>query len=311
MKPVKPAIFRESDLRPDGWAENPGTRQLWNHLLDVGSRFPSLTVGWAARPGLSDLVGKLAEMLTHAGLNVFLSTGPVPIAALAQALGQRQQPIGLYIDETADGTASALALTTHGGPVLETDMPDPDASFPRSGRTGVMGTTDLLEPYVKRMGQLLDPMIESRVRLSSLTSPFDQLHRRMLPHDEFKPLFEYAAIGPKAAISPDGQAVIVYDRQGSLIPTRDLVETIGRYLTRLRCAAGTLVGPQGTAELAAGIADFTEIEGDALDMSSQAAYLDLLLGWWDNGVIAHQGHAPFGDAYLTLLYLLEALNAEP
>ncbi len=308
MKPLKSAIFREGDLRPGGWAELESTSQLWNHLLDVGSRFPSLTIGWEARPGLSDVVERLAGMLTHAGLNVFLATGPVPVAALSQALGQRMQPLGLYIGETSGGDYSALAITTHGGPVLETDVRE--GIVPRTDRVGVMGTTDFLEPYVKRMGQLLDPMIENRVRLSSLSSPFDQLHKRMQPHPEFRPLFEYAESGPKAVISPDGQSITVYDAGGELVPTRRLVEALGIYLTRLRGAAGTLVGPRGTAELAAGISEFSEIEGDALDMSSQAGYVDLLLGWWEDGIIAHQGHAPFGDAYLTILYLLEAWNAE-
>ncbi len=309
MKPLKPAIFREGDLRPGGWAERESTRSLWSHLLDVGSRFPSLTIGWEARPGLSDIVERLAGMLTHAGINVFLATGPVPVAALSQALGQRMQPLGLYIGVTSGGDYSALAITTHGGPVLETDVRE--GIIARADRVGVMGTTDFLEPYVKRMGQLLDPMIENRVRLSSLSSPFDHLHKRMQPHPEFRPLFEYAETGPQAVISPDGQGVTVHDAAGEPIPTSRLVETLGAYLTRLRGAAGTLVGPRGTAELAAGISEFSEIEGDALDMSSQAGYVDLLLGWWETGIIAHQGHAPFGDAYLTLLYLLEAWNAEP
>lgn len=309
MKPLKPAIFKEEDLRPGAWAERESTRRLWSHLLDVGSRFPSLTIGWAARPGLSDIVEKLAGMLTRAGLNVFLATSPVPVAALSQALGLRMQPLGLYVSETADGSFSALAITTHGGPVLETDVHE--GTTGTGDRVGVMGTTDFLEPYVKRMGQLLDPMIENRVRLSSLSSPFDQLHKRMHPHPEFRPLFEYAETGPRAEISPDGQGISIHDSDGSLVPTRRLVETLGTYLTRLRGAAGTLVGPRGTAELAAGISEFSEIDGDALDMSSQAGYVDLLLGWWENGIIAHQGHAPFGDAYLTLLYLLEAWNAEP
>ncbi|HQG29272.1 MAG TPA: hypothetical protein PLY73_12045, partial [Candidatus Ozemobacteraceae bacterium] len=266
MKPLKPAVFREGDLRPGGWAERESTSQLWRHLLDVGSRFPSLTIGWEARPGLADIVERLAEMLTHAGLNVFLATGPVPVAALSQALGQRMQPLGLYISEIPGGDFSALALTTHGGPVLETDVRE--GIIARVDRVGVMGTTDFLEPYVKRMGQLLDPMIENRVRLSSLSSPFDQLHKRMQPHAEFRPLFEYAETGPKAVISPDGQGVTVHDASGKPIPTRRLVETLGAYLTRLRGAAGTLVGPRGTAEIAAGISEFSEIEGDALDMSS-------------------------------------------
>ncbi|HNW36760.1 MAG TPA: hypothetical protein PKM25_17610 [Candidatus Ozemobacteraceae bacterium] len=309
MKPLRPAIFRESDIRPDGWAENPSSRQLWNHLLDVGNRYPSLTVAWAARPGLANVAERLAGMLTRAGLNVFLATSPVPIAALAQSLGLRQQPIGLYIDETSDGAYSALALTTHGGPILEADTFAGTAY--RSGRTGVVGTTDFLEPYVKQMGQLLDTMVEGDVRLSSLDSPFAQLNQRLVPNPEFRLLFEYSPDGPKAFISPDGQALSILQHDGAALPTRDIVATIGGYLTKLRGAAGTLVGPQGTAELAAGIADFTEIEGDALEMSSQAGYIDLLLGWWENGIVAHQGHAPFGDAYLTLLYLLEAWNSTP
>jgi len=308
--PLRPAIFAADDLVPGVWASLPATRALWNHLLDVGSRFPSLTMGWAARPGLDILVGRLAEMLTKAGLNVFLATGPVPVAALAMSLGDRQQPLGLYIDETGDGRYSALALTTHGGPVLESDILETSVP-PRTGRVGVIGTTDFLEPYVKRMGQLLDPITEDRVRLSDLESPFTQLHLRMRPFPEYRLLFDHTPDGPRAVISPDGQALQLFGKDGAPVATRAIVATIGTYLTRLRGASGTLVGPRGTSELAAGIGDAAEIEGDALDMASQAGYTDLLLGWWEKGIVAHQGHAPFGDAYLTLLYLLESWNAEP
>jgi hypothetical protein len=41
-------------------------------------------------------------------------------------------------------------------------------------------------------------------------------------------------------------------------------------------------------------------------MSYHAGFSDLLVGWWNDGVLAHQGSSCFGDAILTAIYYLEA-----
>ncbi|HNV72620.1 MAG TPA: hypothetical protein PKO06_23125, partial [Candidatus Ozemobacteraceae bacterium] len=73
----------------------------------------------------------------------------------------------------------------------------------------------------------------------------------------------------------------------------------------------TVIGPPGTKEFAVSWGEVTEVDGDALDMSHVAGYANLLLGWWEPGIMAHQGNGPFGDALLTAGYLLEAWASHP
>ena len=72
-------------------------------------------------------------------------------------------------------------------------------------------------------------------------------------------------------------------------------------------ASGTIVGPAGKVKgIPEGIGEILEIEGSCFDMNYHAGFADLLIGWWEDGTIAHQGSGCFGDAYLSAIYLLES-----
>lgn len=281
---------------------------LHDHLLRVGAEFPSLILAHAARQGARTIAGEIAQALTGMGINVFMPRSPAPISALSLALANRNMPMGLYLDEGADNLWSLYPLAGHGGPVEETHT---QGIAPQALRAvGVLGETDLFTPYFRALEGLLDPRPGPGPRLLRLESPFPEIEKWLTEAGVSPVLTQRNPKGPIARISGDGQGLELEYPDGKRLSTHDMVTMITQYLTSSRSTSGTVIGLTGTAELIRKLeiesVESHEIGGDPFEMSYHASFSDLLVGWAEPGIIAHQGHTPFGDALLTLGYLLEA-----
>lgn len=308
MNPVGPAVFTADNLADGWWLAEAANRPFRDLVLSSGSRFPSVLVGFAGIPGLAEVADGVAAGLSQAGLNVFLADAAAPISAVSQAVSQRGMPLGLFLDEEPAGTFRLLAVGNHGGPFTEADLPEISPS--PLNKLGVIGSTDLVTPYLTGLRVLLDPFPEPRPRLGRLEHPFPHFDRWFAGRPEYRLFTERQADGPTATVSADGQSLQFADAGGRPWTTHAMAQRVGDYLTRVRRSSGTVVAARGTDPLRLAGGEQVAVEGGPLALSSRAGFVDLLLGWWEPGVLAHQGHGPFGDAFLTLAYLLEAL-AEP
>ena len=304
MKPLRPITFTTADFEGKRWQIGDGGLDVLQHIRSTAGGFPSVLLAFSASPGTGPFSRTLAADITELGINVFLSNSPTPISALSLALAQRQMPLGLYLNEVREDSWELLPVAVHGGPVDESHTSGESA--PIAVRIGVLGEADLLTPYLSKVSGLIDPFLESGPRISTLTSPFSAIDTAITSASSLAILAERHPDGPRAEISSDGQSLSLRRPSGEHLSTMTLVATIGRYLTEVRKSNGVVIGPAAEKSLSKDWAEYHGIEGDALDMSNHASIADLLLGWWEPGIIAHQGHSPFGDAYLSLAYLTEA-----
>ena len=65
-----------------------------------------------------------------------------------------------------------------------------------------------------------------------------------------------------------------------------------------RFSSGTIFVPKGKQSDFSSFGEIEEIEGNSFDLTYSAAFSDLLLGWWPDGMIAMQGSSCFGDGLL-------------
>jgi len=307
MKPIKPATFQSIDLENFFWENISFGREIKQFLLRIGADFPSVVLAYSADLGTDIIAEKLAGEISKLGINVFLSQDAVPISALSLGLVQREMQMGLYLSKKDDNTFRLFPLAAHGGPVDWFEGED-FSLVPRSPN-GVVGKTELLEPYVKQLSGLVDTYCEYSKKLSGIDSPFFALENCIRRNEDLKIFYQFETGCPRAIIDSEGQILKIEKIPGEFVPTREIVQTIGKYLIKLRKANGTILCPEGTRQFFKDWGTPFEVSGEALDMSHQATYSDLLLGWWEPGIIAHQGHSPFGDAYLSLAYYLEAINS--
>ncbi len=308
MKPLYPATFKAADVERQHWAEIPANIQFYRHVRNVCNGFPSVVLAWSARPGLESLAAGIAEGLMNSGINVFMPPQAAPICALSQAIGARNLPIALYLD--ADEQVANLtlaALSSHGGPFDQQDILT--APFGRSGKSGVAGETDIERAYVNNLAGLADQFIENGTGFSELEIPFSALLDRLHENPALKILFQQDPEGPKAIVGHDGQTLTIIEKDGRQMQTTEIASFITSYLVEDRMAAGTLLGPTGQvhdfARSFAGL-ETIEIDDSLTDFHHRASFIDLLIGWWHNGLIAHQGGSCFGDAILTAVYYLES-----
>ncbi len=309
MKPVLPAQFDFSALRTlEEFLKVETNRPFWDLILMSGKAFPSILLGYSAEASMRDAASAFSELLIGTGLNVFLSSGPAPIAALSHGVIARSMPLGIYLSEGEDEKVMAIPIGSYGGPVGSPEAPEvpPD---PLS-RRGVQGIAEIEDDYLKTIAGLLDPNPGAGPRFSRVRIPFSGMEGRLREYPTLRSIFEPDPEGPEGAISPDGQSLSVTFKDGRRLSTKEMVATIGRYLTSVRRTSGTVIGPEGTAVLAKEWADSAEISGGLVEMSFAASFADLLLGWWEPGILCHQGDCPFGDAILTMGYLVEAWSWE-
>ena len=305
MKPLYPARFRSADVIAQHWAELPDNLQFYRHLRNICHSFPSTVLAYAARPGLADLAAGISEGLMSCGINVFMPPQAVPVCALSQALGARNLPIGLYLDGDAGlENLTLAALSSHGGPFDEQDIQT--APFGRGSKNGVAGETDLERAYVSNLAGLADQFIEKGVGFSSLTIPFAAIEEKLRGNESLKILFQNDPDGPRAEISPDGQSLQVFTRTGQQIAPEQVARDIATYLVSERLASGSVLGPAGQVQGFPDSLEYIEVDGAAIDLNHHASFADLLIAWWPDGSIAHQGSSCFGDALLSAVYYLEA-----
>jgi len=309
MRPLYPAIFSVEECLSMKWALRPENVVFKNYIFSVCKEFPSLILTSSAAAGLSQPLAEIAESLISSGINVFMPPDPTPICALSQALSSRSMQLGLYLDcDEKCQNLTLTALANHGGPPDERDVTEEAGPLP--GRTGVAGTTEVERYYASNISGLADRFIESGAGFRSIKIPFTSLEERLRSMPELQILFESDREGPQAAISDDGQVLILTDKNGVQISAKQIVSTIAEYLVKERHASGAIVGPEAVFSHAnAEDIETVKVEGSLFDMNYHAGYANLLLGWWDNGAIAHQGSSPFGDAILTAIYYLEALRS--
>ncbi|PKL43320.1 MAG: hypothetical protein CVV42_20265 [Candidatus Riflebacteria bacterium HGW-Riflebacteria-2] len=306
MKPLYPAIFNESQARHLAWAELPENQVFYNHLLNSCRSFPSLILAYSAAEGLPDLAATIAESLLSAGINIFLPGEPAPVCSLAQALISRNMPHSLYLDRVANDSVLTLSLlASHGGPLDEKDIlaATPDAPPPRAG---LAGSTELGRYYVNNLAGLVDRFIEAGPGFKNIEIPFAGIEQSLREMPELGIIFESDPQGPTARVSRDGQGLQIIGRDNRVVEADEIAGDIARYLVAERLASGTIIGP------ASQVSDFSTgcetlgVAGTSFDMSYHAGFSDLLVGWWNDGVLAHQGSSCFGDAILTAIYYLEA-----
>lgn len=308
MKPLYPALVAADELNAMKWAEHPENRAFKNYLLATCQEFPSIVLAAAGRPGLNAATATLAESLIAAGINVFMPENPAPICALSQAVSSRSMPMAIYLDgdETCQNL-SLTALTRHGGPPDEKDVLE--YQHTQETRTGVAGITELDRYYTNNISGLADRFIEKGAGYSSFKIPFPALEDRMRAMPELAILFECDPTGPEAIVSNDGQSLLLKDKNGVVVAAAEIVQTVVNYLVKERLASGTVVGPERLTGLPENITNL-QVEGSPLDMSYHAGFADLLIGWWHDGTMAHQGSSCFGDAILTAIYYLEAMRCK-
>lgn len=305
MKPLYPAVFKADEAFALKWAERSENQAFYRHIVNLCYDFPSLFLAWSGETGMPEIAAELSRSLLDKGINVFVPQHAVPLCAFSQAMGTRQMPLGLYLSYDRNlNLYSLAALTNHGGPVDEKDILD----FPpkKIERSGVLGTTDYDAAYLNSLAGLADQFIEDGPGLRSLKTPFADLEEKMRLRPELKILFTADPNGLDAIISTDGQGLTLKDRNGVELDAASVCSTIIDYLVNERLAAGTVVGPAGRVKPATEDGEVVAIEGSVYDMNYHAAFADLLIGWWSDGTMAHQGSSCFGDALLSAIYYLEA-----
>jgi hypothetical protein len=310
MRPLYPAILTADEAVDLKWTKRTENIAFFRHLLKISQDFPSVLMAYAADAGLAQLAGEIGRSLLDLGINVFLPEEATPVCAFSQSISARQVPIGLYLSLNEEtGYFNMMALTNHGGPIDENDLSEKE--FPRSEKTGVLGTTDYNRVYIKNLAGFADPYIEDGACFKSFSAPFPGIIEELQNRPETAILFASDTDGYEAVVSNDGQGLQLRKPSGQHVSTSEMCEVIVNYLIKERLASGTIVGPAEHSLSAGQQCEVFPVEGSLYDMNYHAGFSDLLIGWWNNGIIAHQGSSCFGDGILTAIYYLEALRSLP
>lgn len=304
MKPLYPAIFHVDKARNLQWADLPENHAFYCHIVNTCKDFPSLILAWSASEPSAAVATEIADDLLKKGINVFMPAQAAPVCALSQALGNRGMPLGLYLAVDENDNCSLTAMTNHGGLFDQQDVLG--AIPPDLSREGILGVTDLERDYVNQLAGFADKFLEVGRGFRSFRMQFSGIAQKLRSDETLAVLFEPDEDGPDAEVGADGQSLKITHHDGSQISTIDLVETLAEYLIKDRLAAGTMVGPLPHPNIYGSRVELSLVEGSVTDMHHQAAFSDLLMGWWSDGTIAHQGNSCFGDGILSAIYYLEA-----
>lgn len=336
-KSLEPFTVDQNEIQNNSWLENNNNYPLKLALFQYCTSFPSILVSYSAEnyngKNLFDTAVQVVYPISKLGINVFISEYPTPISALSHAITSRSIPLGLYLttnntknvnfsqqtektDQSTDQNTklSIIPIGINGGPLSQTNL-NYKLTPKFSKKTGVIGTTDLLTSYLKSLKGLLDPYIDLNQNsvLASISNPFPRIKEAFEIDPNFKIFTHLNEKGFKAIISNDGQGLKIVDQNNEskeIVSSSEIAEKIIKYLINHRKTGGTIITSanyNNIFSLATYGISYLNVKTDhLLDLCCKASYIDLLLGYNENGVFIHQGFGSFGDAFLSLAYLLEA-----
>ena len=306
MSPIYPTIIPVEKICNSSWVNDPDYSNLVVHIKNICSNYPSLLMACSADFDSSVHSRFIAERITEWGINVFTPDFPVPLAALSYAITTKSMPIGLYIEEVKEeNSVRIIPISSHGGLFDNQDLNI--SSVAVSSKKGVIGSTDIANMYIKHLAGFADPFIENGLSFSMFNIPFKELTRAMKNNENLKIIFEKDEKGFLASLSDNG-CFLTIKNNDSEISTEDIAKKIAKYLKEERFTSGTIFVPKGKQSNFSLFGDVEEIEGNSYDLVYSAAFSNLFLGWFDNGMIAMQGSSCFGDGILAAIYYLESLR---
>lgn len=305
MKPIYPSIIKKSLIQNGNWTDSADHSELVLHIKNVCADFPSIILGYSAHFDSKAYSNLIAEKITEWGINVFMPDFAVPLSAISHAIITRNMQLALYVEEASDSEIRLITISTHGGLFDEQDL---QTKFPSSReKKGVIGSTDVLSSYVKHLSGFADPFIENGLSLKNIEIPFPELVDLLKNNEQLQILFENDINGLSAKINENGCLLRLEDN-GRNLTTEDIALRIANYLKKERFTTGSIIVPKGNTESFQLIDETIEVEGNEFDLSYQAGFSDLFLGWWPDGLIALQGSSCFGDGILSAIYYIESLR---
>lgn len=306
MSPIYPITIPVNQICNSSWASATEYSNLVLHIKNLCSNYPSLIMACSADFDASVHAKLMAETIIEWGINVFMSDYPVPLAALSYAITTKSMPIGLYIEEVKEEESiRVIPISSHGGLFDNQDLNI--SSVAVSSKKGVIGSTDIANMYIKHLAGFADPFIENGLSFSLFTIPFKELARAMKKNENLKIIFEKDEKGPIASLSDNG-CLLSIKNNDTEISTEEIAKKIAKYLKDERFTSGTILVPKSKQGNFSQFGEIEEIEGNSYDLSYSAAFSNLFLGWWENGLIAMQGSSCFGDGILAAIYYLESLR---
>jgi hypothetical protein len=304
-----PICIEAEDAKSLKWSDMPENTLFFRHICKLCSTYPSVFLGYSASKGIKDIAQITAQGFTEIGVNVFMAPYAVPICAFSQAIALRNAPIGLYISKDEKERGFFLtAITSNGGLFDLRDISNekPNLNFTR---TGVIGETNMTDAYIENLAGLADSGIEPGIGFKEIRIPFPHIDALIKTHKSAHILNASDKNGLTATIGDDGQQLTIKDANGAIVSTEEIASKIMTYLQKERFARGTIIGQTPLANQEIDEENYIEVKDSIYSMHFFAASCDLLLGWWPNGVIAHQGSSCFGDGILSAIYYIEALRS--
>lgn len=305
MKPIYPIKISHDIIKDMSWVNNPEYAKYILHISNVCKTFPSLLIAYSADTDAEKFTNLISEDIIKLGINVFKPEYPVPLSALSYALTSRNIPLGIYIENDSSEVTMTF-ISTHGGLFDEQDLLT--NYCPKSNKTGVIGNTDLLSSYVNNLKGFVDIFIEKGFCFSDFVCPFAELEQRLRDCSEFSLLFEKNPNGYKAIISKNGSKLKLY-KSDSEIPTEEIAQVLCKYMKSERLCTGSILCPTESKNKFSEFGDLQGINGNCSDVCYNAAFSDLFLGWWNDGLITLQGSSCMGDGILAAIYFVEALRS--
>ena len=306
MSPIYPLNIPVAQICNSSWTTASEYASFVLHIKNLCSNYPSIIMSYSADFDSKVHASLIAEQFNDWGINVFMPESPTPISALSYAITIKSMPIGLYIEEVKEsGSVRLIPISSHGGLFDQQDLNTSYVST--NSKKGVTGTTDILGLYIKHLVGFADPYIEKGISFSILNNPFKELMKLMENNEVLKILFERDDNGPKATLSDNGCSLTI-EENGSVISTEQIATKIAKYLKEERYSTGTIMVPKGNIGSFSLFGEIEEIEGNSYDLSYSAAFSNLFLGWWPDGLIAMQGSSCFGDGLLAAIYYLESFR---
>ena len=306
MSPIYPIVIPAAQVADSSWATAEEFSSIVLHIKNLCSSFPSILIAYSADFEAKVNAVIMAEEIANWGINVFMPDSAAPLSAISYAITTKAMPIGLYVEGVKNSDSVRLIpISSHGGLFDNQDLKT--AFVSAKNKKGVIGSTDILSSYVKHLAGFADPYIEKGLSFSSFVNPFKELKKAMSQNENLGILFETDPKGPKAVIGNNG-CLLRLEENGASVSTEQIAKRISKYLKEERYASGTLLVPSGNANGFENFGEISEIEGNDFDLIYSAAFSDLLLGWWPDGLIAMQGSSCFGDGILAAIYYLESLR---